>query len=400
MWNAELEGELETVTSSWRARGLARSAAKLDVSRVSQLDALMLDDELLALLKTHAGAVLACVPALEQRSARYQPEMMALLRAIVWIFSYRVNEAPPGDALQNLRYRNEGLFDEAHKRGLLKLPGDGPTRLQRLLHGAGAVVVPWVWERLEEHSLVHRWSSLDEDDWRHRAAKIMDKAERVYVLANLANFVLFLHNGRYRSLLDRLLQMRVVYATKEAHRPVSFEFINQQLLYDGFSDMLMCVLPLVDWTRLQRFGLRSVLALFSFYKRSVAPWLRFLRKRMLGLLLFIRAKIRRARRGSAISEDPNAQEDPLLTEAAADGEPAEDDAEADSDDPSSSLLTGPAGASACVVCAKSPACMPHETNCGHHYCYYCLKTTQMQASEPSAFVCVRCDEPITRAKRL
>mmetsp|Transcript_12339 Transcript_12339/g.23972 ORF Transcript_12339/g.23972 Transcript_12339/m.23972 type:complete len:405 (+) Transcript_12339:106-1320(+) len=404
MWNAELEGELETVTSEWRTRGLPRRDARLDVSRVAQLDALMLDGELISLLKTQASGVLACVPEWEQASARFQPELMAVLRLVVWVFSTRVNAAPPGDALQNLRYRNEFVFDAAHKAGLLRLPGDDPSRLQRILHGVGSVLVPWAWERLEEHSLVHRWSSLDEDDWRNRAAKLMDKAERCYVLASLSNFVAFLYDGRYRSLLDRLLQMRVVYAKSEAHRAVSFEFINQQLLYDGFSDMLMCLLPVIDWDRLRRIALRSMLAVHAMYKRSARPWIRFLRKRLLGLLLFIRLKARQLR-GSKLGEDDS------LDVLGQDGLKDERAPGADNDDDSSSqasssvddvdgVLVSSAASLSCVSCSKSPACMPHRTNCGHVYCYFCLKVHQMQATEAAGFKCERCAEPITQALRV
>ncbi len=85
-------------------------------------------------------------------------------------------------------------------------------------------------------------------------------------VAALASFLLFLVNGRFRTLLDRLLRMRLVQRSSQVRHQPSYEYLNRQLVWHAFTEFLLFVLPLVGirrWRRWLSKGWRSVLALLQ-----------------------------------------------------------------------------------------------------------------------------------------
>lgn len=80
-------------------------SAPLRIQRVSQLDAEVLDGELLTLLvqplKTSLAYIKRTLPD------RIEPELIALLKLVLFKYSIWDNGATYGAMLQNLRYRNE-----------------------------------------------------------------------------------------------------------------------------------------------------------------------------------------------------------------------------------------------------------------------------------------------------
>uniref|UniRef100_A0A7S2RVX5 RING-type E3 ubiquitin transferase (cysteine targeting) n=1 Tax=Mucochytrium quahogii TaxID=96639 RepID=A0A7S2RVX5_9STRA len=392
MWSAELEREAESVSLDIR-HGERSPLSKIDITRVSQLDAEMLDNELLALLKTQSQDIFKHLPQYQGVVARYQPEINAFLRGMLWFLALRVNKPSPGDELSNLRYRNESLFDASFKKGLMKLPNDAPTRVQRLLHGVATVLVPLGWERLRELSMINHWSALEEDDWRYQICILMGKLEKFWLVATLGNFLAFFYNGRYRSLVDRLLCIRAVYQKAEAHRAASFDFINQQLLYDGFSEMLMCLLPLVDWVKLRRVSMKWYKSALLFYGLHVYP--RFTKLYKFFERVYRRYKKKRARHSNSSLENEADEGYSSDSSCALDDDEEYEFVDQVDDQPDTTSSLNPS----CSFCHRERACVPFVTNCQHVYCYYCLKVSQLQQG-PGDPVCALCDELITSSVRL
>lgn len=206
-------------------------------------------------------------------------------------------------------------------------------------------------------------------------------AEKVYLVLSFANFVGFLYNGRYLRLPDRLIGLRLVFTNAEAQRWVkissvilwyvyeivffcwneilrgaSFEFINQQLLYDGFSDFLMCLLPLVELSSVQR------------------AW-----KRMSSILGVMKSKIR--------------QNFPKLTFR---GHEIKLFGIATLNDTSNEVASGAQIDGHCPKCDEG-LCMPFKASCGHFYCYYCLQSLVRVNSTP---ICLICSQLIDSSTRL
>jgi peroxin-2 len=64
-------------------------------------------------------------------------------------------------------------------------------------------------------------------------------------------------NGKYRTLLDRLLRLRLTPPTSQVSREVSFEYLNRQLVWHAFTEFLLFVLPLVGISRWRRWLSRA-----------------------------------------------------------------------------------------------------------------------------------------------
>ena len=76
-------------------------------------------------------------------------------------------------------------------------------------------------------------------------------------IAAFASFLVFLVNGRYRTLLDRTLRLRLTPPSSQVSRDVSFEYLNRQLVWHAFTEFLLFLLPLVGISRWKRWLSRA-----------------------------------------------------------------------------------------------------------------------------------------------
>ena len=327
--------------------------AALEVARVAQLDSATLDDELVKILRDQTERTAKIIPALGTLVTTHRSELDLFLRFLLWWFSMRLNFASPGEVLQNLRFRDERKFSSPHTRGLLTLPNDGPTRSQRVGHLMLSVLLPWMWNRLRDRAVEERWGENRETEHFWSGLEAADKAYRV---AALANFLFLLVDGRYRCLTDRILKMRLIPAKNESVRAVSFELINQQLLFEGFSEILLVILPLVDWSAFLR-------TLIKWKNLSQRLFWRMIPQALIDRISFLR-------KTSEGGENPVG------------GVTAEDEKYR------------------CVSCGENPAIMACRTTpCEHIYCYYCLKSLSSR-SNSSSLSCLACDNTIESSERI
>ncbi len=148
--------------------------------------------------------------------------------------------------------------------------------------------------------------------------KILNFIEKTIKIVNLANFVVFLFEGKYPSVLDRILQMRIVSKKRNLRVQPDFDFMNRELAWASLRVCLL-VLHMIN-TELQQF-LIVVLPLINTQR--------------------IWNTIQSFRRSLA----------PFKTEMPRDK---------------------------CLICLSqhSKDCeprIPHEANCGHIFCYVCIK---------------------------
>jgi peroxin-2 len=154
----------------------------------------------------------------------------------------------------------------------------------------------------------------------------------------------------YRTLLERLLSIRLVYLRSRLSRQVSFEFMNQQIAWAALSDFMLFLLPLINFGRI----------------RDAALWT----AKIIGLV-----------QGAA----------PAAAGAGEQGGPA-------------SLAA--AVAAGCPCCGASPAVQPHVAiPCHHVFCYYCLSGNRLaervqargdaRAAALADYSCPACQQVIT-----
>ncbi|CBQ67726.1 related to peroxisome assembly protein car1 [Sporisorium reilianum SRZ2] len=219
----------------------------LKIQRVNQLDAELLDRELAELLldpvKKALGSIRSTLPS------DLEPELLLLLKLALFKLSIVDRGASYGSMLQNLKYRNEW----AHRGALQSTARDQPlSRLQLALYPLLAIVAPYAGAKWQDHMTSLSYSDMPTHDARRVLWKLTDASQRVWSAVVLANFAVFLADGKFRSVADRLLGMRLTYAQRTMNRNVSFEFLNRQLVWHAFTEFLLFLLPLVRPKRLFR----------------------------------------------------------------------------------------------------------------------------------------------------
>ncbi|KAL1918391.1 uncharacterized protein VTP21DRAFT_3051 [Calcarisporiella thermophila] len=306
-------------------------APHLRILRVSQLDADLLDTELFSLLKEQMWNMFSLFrPSLKEN---YEPELVALLQLALYRFSVYDSGASYGSMLQNLIYRNEKEHLESQVTSAKISP---LTHFQRVMYGVLTIGGQYFHNRITRWVTSKGWSECPDGDPRKLFWKILQRAENVFRVLSLINFLVFLYNGKFRTLIDRVLSMRLVYSQRNMTRQVSFEFLNRQLVWHAFTEFLLFIMPLINLERLKVKLSRRV------FPRSLA----------------------------AVSRHTNLPEQ------------------------------------ICAIChEESPdrgvnecrAHNPYITNCGHIYCYWCIKNKLAIDDE---WECRRCGKPVSMINRV
>ncbi|XP_057724700.1 peroxisome biogenesis protein 2 [Arachis stenosperma] len=220
-----------------------QSTIPITISRVNQVDAARLDVEMSAMLKEQLVKVFSLMkPGM---LFQYEAELDAFLEFLIWRFSIWVDKPTPGIALMNLRYRNERAT-ESRQKVRTGLEGPGLTVAQKLWYCIATVGGQYIWARLQSFSAFRRWGDTEQRSLAQRIWILLQRVEGIYRAASFGNLLIFLCTGRYRNLIERALRARLVYGSPNMNRAVSFEYMNRQLVWNEFSEMLLLLLPLLN----------------------------------------------------------------------------------------------------------------------------------------------------------
>ena len=331
--------------------------------RVGQVDAELLDDELLGLLKGQVGDGLKHFGT--NVADAWAPEILLALRVVLFKLSVWNNNASYGAHLQGLRYC------DARSRAPDRPP---PSAVQKVVYGVVTVGGRYAWAKWEE------WLLAAQEDYARpesatvqAAARVTEMLDSAHAFASLASFLTFLLNGRYRTLTDRILRMRLTPASHSTTREVSFEYLNRQLVWHAFTEFLLFLLPLVGisrWRRILSRTWRSVVSAFS---------------RLLG----------RQPSSSSPSTDQKSGTYPSLPERtcaicyAAQNPPSASEAD---------VLAQSASGGGVVGSAATDVTNPYEAvPCGCVYCFSCIAQA-VANEEGEGWTCLRCGEVVTECR--
>jgi len=215
--------------------------------RVGQVDAELLDEELIDLLKGQVGEGLKYFAGGHLKDD-WSDEILLVLRAVLFKLTIWDHDASYGAALQNLRYT------DARKAGPVLGP---PSKWQKGTYGLVTVVGKYAWTKWESW-LVDQDDGYNEPSTKvKRLSKWTSKLSTTHSVAALISFLVFLRYGRYRTLLDRVLRIRLAPPTSQVSREVSFEYQNRQLVWHAFTEFLLFVLPLIGINRWRRWLSRA-----------------------------------------------------------------------------------------------------------------------------------------------
>lgn len=218
------------------------------VLRISQLDAFELDGALEQLVWSQFSLCFQHFkPGL---LTPFEPELKALLQLLLWRFTVYSHSATAGQALLSVRYCNTttSTSSSAARRSR---PLNRQQKLGLMLCSVGG---RWLTERL--HSLFLR---VPADSRAHTARRVLVLLTGLAQAAGLLNFLLFLRRGNFPTLAERLLGAQVEFSRPQGPRDVTFHYVNRELLWHGFADFFIFLLPLLNVWKVKA----KVLSLFS-----------------------------------------------------------------------------------------------------------------------------------------
>ncbi|EHY58634.1 peroxisome assembly protein (Peroxin-2) [Exophiala dermatitidis] len=232
------------VSSLWST--LLESEGTRPAFRVGQVDAELLDEELLGLLKTQVGDALKYLgPHLQDD---WSQEILLALRAALFKLSIWDNDASYGASLQNLRYTDA-------RQSSLALPK--PTKWQKGLYGLITIFGRYGWDKWQDWLIDQERGYTAPSEKVQRLMRATSFISTTHSIAAFCSFLVFLVNGRYRTLTDRLLRLRLVSPSNQVSREVSFEYLNRQLVWHAFTEFLLFLLPLVGINRWRKWLSRA-----------------------------------------------------------------------------------------------------------------------------------------------
>jgi peroxin-2 len=198
------------------------------VPRVTQFDAVELDDEIHKILKNQIGNVTKYMTV--GFLGRWEPEVDALLRLIIWKFSVNKEYSTFGQQLLSIKYGGEFNKNKAYLFALLTV---GSKYLKRRSHEiATAARNPTVSEKIK---LIFHWADI------------------TIQLASLVNLLVFLTEGKHPTLVDRILGLQPVsVACPGQDRTVGYSYMTRELLWHGLIELFVFAVPLVNYHALKR----------------------------------------------------------------------------------------------------------------------------------------------------
>lgn len=312
--------------------------------RVHQLDASLLDAELVDLLKTQMWKGFTNFHP-EFRD-KYESELVLALRLILFKLTVWDHAITYGGKLQNLKF-----IDSRHSSKLQI----NPSVVQKIGYGVLVVGGGYLWSKIESYLLARSDEDVTVDGTSVRGAgaargalRVANFASLLFSAATLGNFVAFLYTGRYATVIMRILRIRLVPSQRTSSRQVSYEFQNRQLVWNAFTEFLIFILPLLQLPKLKRRIERKLQAL----------------------------NVTRVGNVEAVSQG---ELEHLPAKTCAICFKDDDDQEGGAAHYSTDVTN------------------PYQADCGHIYCYVCLVTKLAQA-DGDGWNCYRCAKAVHKMK--
>lgn len=202
--------------------------------RVSQLDALELNKALEQLVWTQFTS---CFSGFKPGVlAHLEPEIKAALWLILWRFTVYSKNATVGQAILNIQYKNS--FSQTEKY-------QGLSKQQKLWYLALTVGGRWLEERCYDLCSSRPLQSLC------KVKSLIRVGTGLLKLCGLLNFLVFLQQGRFATLTERVLGIQAVFGRPQGVRQLGFDYMNRELLWHGFAEFLIYLLPFINLQKIK-----------------------------------------------------------------------------------------------------------------------------------------------------
>ncbi|KAM6318363.1 LOW QUALITY PROTEIN: peroxisome biogenesis factor 2 [Aegotheles albertisi] len=229
---------LETISRKFFCEEMASSIGNEKsvnpVLRISQLDALELNKALEQLVWSQFTS---CFHGFKPGVlAHIEPEVKAFLWLVLWRFTIYSKNATVGQAILNIQYKNNLSQTEKYQ------PLSKHQKLGYLIFTVGG---RWLEERCYDLFSSRQLQSFC------KIKRCINFGAGLLRLCGLVNFLIFLQKGTFATLTERILGIRSVFCKPQSIRQVGFEYMNRELLWHGFAEFLIYLLPLINVQKLK-----------------------------------------------------------------------------------------------------------------------------------------------------
>lgn len=195
------------------------------VSRINQLDALQLDEEVRRIFVTRVQEIARLfTPGITEK---WSPEITAALRSVIWIFSLGTGNSTFGQKLLHLTYVNL-------------------TRRKSLIF----LIVSVLPKYLEDKYVHNNRITVTQCD--KQLKKYVEQLINIFSLVNFINLLMFLNRGTQPIILERFLGIFSRNIAETRARTIGYSYMTRELLWHGLMELFMIGLPMINFHYLKR----------------------------------------------------------------------------------------------------------------------------------------------------
>lgn len=184
------------------------------MSRINQIDAAQLDEEIYKVLRNQAKSIAKYQPL--ENIDRWQAEIDAVLKFFIWHYSLRHGKSTFGQQLLNLHYENI-------------------NRAKSVLYLIFTVVPGYIRDKLLERAVSPKLSLL------------LDRVAAVAKLVEFVNLLVFLHRGTQPRVVEYLVGIASRSTTTHKPRSIGYSYMTRELLWHGLMELFTTGLPIINF---------------------------------------------------------------------------------------------------------------------------------------------------------
>jgi len=189
------------------------------VPRVTHLDAQLLDSDIIDILKSvlldsiHYSGV--------SIYTKFEPEIDAILKLSLHRFSLIKQKSTVGQSMLQIKYP-----EITSKKTLFK-------------YSTCVVLVSWLHRRISD---IIKYFYGNNAISGH---KFISDLELIYSVCHTVNLLVFLHQGFYGTVAERIFKLRPVATAPPHSRQISYSYFSRELLWNGFAELFTVIIPLI-----------------------------------------------------------------------------------------------------------------------------------------------------------
>lgn len=217
------------------------------VSRINQIDASQLDNEIYNIAKQQSSEILKlCAPGVV---GKWQPEIDALLKIAIWNYSLRIGNSSFGQQLLNLHYEK---YDKRKAVFYILL----------------TVLPKYIQERINNGRMAGN------TERNNRIKRFIEWTATATQLLSLINLLLFLNRGNQPNIVELILGIKNRPTKSHKPRNIGYSYMTRELLWHSLIELFTIVLPMINIHFIKQ-RIKRILSVKKTANGSVIPQMEF-----------------------------------------------------------------------------------------------------------------------------